>query len=195
MTRLRNSAMTLGSAAGPPGHPQGPRAARPQVADRDRGRDRQHLGEGEVCQPSPPRRVASSKAQARQPLSRAAHQDAQLRDRQVAWGASAAVVASGKVSGSTTRPSWTRTGGTTPAARRCDRREGGWRRRRGPGGERRGDQLPAEHQRQGGTATSAEVRTARAPNRCRRWTTNRPADAMQEPGRGPWGRVQGHDRS
>jgi hypothetical protein len=35
MTRLRKAAMTLGPAAGP----QGPRAARPQVADRDRGRD------------------------------------------------------------------------------------------------------------------------------------------------------------
>jgi hypothetical protein len=39
MTRLRKAAMTLGPAAGPPGHRQGPRAARLQVADRDRGRD------------------------------------------------------------------------------------------------------------------------------------------------------------
>jgi len=41
-----------------------------------------------------------------------------------------------------------------------------------------------------GTATSAEVRTGRAPNRCRRWTTKRPADGIQETGPGPWITVQ-----
>jgi hypothetical protein len=181
MTRLRKAAMTLGPAAGPPGHPQGPRAARPQVADRDRVRDPSTSVRAKRA--SRTRRAGSHRRRRRRGSRRAVPSRPPGRP---------APRSPGRVGGQ-------RGGGPVrererqhhPAVLDAHRRHHPRGSPASGGGGAAGARvvgavdedrvasggvisLPASTSVRTGTATSAEVRTGRAPNRCRRWTTKTP---------------------